>query len=230
MCILLTDSKFGAAFFEHRYLSHLLGIHLVEGSDLYVGYDSRIMAKGLDGDFPVDLIYRRVEDLEILVPGLTDAYLNGKVVLVNGMGTSAAADKLVFKWVPDMIRHYLGEEPILEKATSYDLPDTESRKYVLENLVVKTRQVYGGLGAYIMPDLAGEFRTNLARNIIEQPRMFIAQETLDFSRQLIFDEESGAFEERYIDLRVFAVQNGRGEATAFPGGLTRVSQGQQPHH
>ena len=227
MCILLTDSKFGAAFFEHRYLSHLLGIPLVEGSDLYVGYDGRIMAKGLDGDFPVDLIYRRVEDLEIFVPGLTDAYLNGKVVLINGMGASAVADKLVFKWVPDMIRHYLGEEPILEKATSYDLQDTESRRYVLdnlENLVVKTRQGYGGLGVYIMPDLAGEFRTNLARNIIEQPRMFIAQETLDFSRQLIFDEESGEFEERYIDLRVFAVQNGRGEATAFPGGLTRVSR------
>ena len=148
MCILLTDSKFGAAFFEHRYLSHLLGIPLVEGSDLYVGYDGRIMAKGLDGDFPVDLIYRRVEDLEILVPGLTDAYLDGKVVLVNGIGASAAADKLVFKWVPDMIRHYLGEEPILEQATSYDLQDTESRKYVLdnlENLVVKTRQGYGGL-------------------------------------------------------------------------------------
>ena len=227
VCVLLSDSKFGAAFFEHRYLSQLLGIPLVEGSDLYVGYDGRILAKGLDGDFPVDLIYRRVEDLEIFVPGLTDAYLNGKVVLVNGMGTSAADDKLVFKWVPDMIRHYLGEEPILDQAVSYDLQDAESRKYVLDNLeslVVKTRQGYGGLGVYIMPDLGGEFRTNLARSIIEQPRMFIAQETLDFSKHLIFDEESGEFEERYIDLRVFAVQNGRGEATAFPGGLTRVSR------
>ena len=132
MCILLTESKFGAAFFEHRYLSHLLGIPLVEGSDLYVGYDARIMANGLDGDFPVDLIYRQVEDLEIFVPGLTDAYLNGKVVLVNGMGASAAADKLVFKWVPDMIRHYLGEEPILEQAASYYLPDTESRKVTVQ--------------------------------------------------------------------------------------------------
>ncbi|MYC30447.1 MAG: circularly permuted type 2 ATP-grasp protein [Chloroflexi bacterium] len=227
VCVILTDSKFGAAFFEHRYLSELLGIPLVEGSDLYVGYDGRIMVKGLDGDSPVDLIYRRVEDLEIFVPGLTDAYLNGKVALVNGMGTSAADDKLVFKWVPEMIRHYLGEEPILDQATSYDLQDSESRKYVLdnlENLVVKTRQGYGGLGVYILPDLGGEFRANLARNIIEQPRMFIAQETLDFSRHLIFDEESGAFEDRYIDLRVFAVQNGRGEATAFPGGLTRVSR------
>ena len=75
-----------------------------------------------------------------------------------------------------------------------------------------------------MPDLAGEFRTNLARNIIEQPRMFIAQETLDFSRHLIFDEGNCKFEERYIDLSSFAVQNGSGEATAFQGGLTRVSR------
>ena len=227
VCVLLTDSKFGAAFFEHRYLAELLGIPLVEGSDLYVGYDGRVMLRSLDGDSPVDLIYRRVEDLEIFVPGLTDAYLQGKVVLVNGMGTSAADDKLVFKWVPEMIRHYLGEDPILEQAVSYDLQDAESRKYVLDNLnnlVVKTRQGYGGLGVYIMPDLGGEFRTSLARNIIEQPRMFIAQETLDFSRHLIFDEETGEFEDRYIDLRVFAVQNGRGEATAFPGGLTRVSR------
>lgn len=226
VCVLLTDSKLGAAFFEHRYLSELLGLPLVEGSDLYVGYDGRIMARRLDGDIAVDLIYRRVEDLEIFVPGLTEAYLQGRVALVNGMGTSAADDKLVFMWVPEMIRHYLGEEPILDQAVSYDLRDATSRKYVLdnlENLVVKTRQGYGGLGVYIMPDLAGEFRANLARNIIEQPRTFIAQETLDFSRHLIFDEASGEFEERYIDLRVFAVQNGRGEATAIPGGLTRVS-------
>ena len=147
--------------------------------------------------------------------------------MVNGMGTSAADDKLVFMWVPEMIRHYLGEEPILEQAVSYDLQDDESRKYVLDNLdkmVVKTRQGYGGMGVYVMPDLGGDYRTNLARSIIEEPRVFIAQETLDFSRHLIFDDETGEFEERYIDLRVFAVQNGRGEATAFPGGLTRVSK------
>lgn len=227
VCVLLTDSKFGAAFFEHRYLSELLGIPLVEGSDLYVGYDGRVMVKGLDGDTPVDLIYRRVEDLEIFVPGLTDAYLNGQVVLVNGMGTSAADDKLTFMWVPEMIRHYLGEEPILSQAVSYDLQDAASRHYVLDNLdklVVKTRQGYGGIGVFIMPDLEGNYRNNLARNIIEQPRAYIAQETLDFSRHLVFDEQTGSFEERYIDLRVFAVQNGRGETTAFPGGLTRVSR------
>ena len=225
-CVLLTDSKFGAAFFEHRYLADLLGIPLVEGSDLHIGADGRVYARNVDGDAAVDLIYRRVEDLEIFLPGLTEAYLQGKVVLVNGMGTSAADDKLVFLWVPEMIRHYLGEEPILQQAPSYDLNQTESLRYVLENLdrlVLKIRQGYGGLGVYIMPDLDVSYRSRMARNIIEQPRAYIAQETLDFSRHLIFDEATGSFEERYVDLRVFAVQNGRGEAHAFPGGLTRVA-------
>ena len=227
VCVLLTDSKFGSAFFEHRYLSELLNIPLVEGSDLYIGSEGDVRMKTIDGDVHVDLIYRRVEDLEIFVPGLTDAYLNGKVVLVNGMGTSVADDKLTFLWVPDMIRHYLDEEPILEQAVSYDLDDADSRAYVLENLdkmVLKTRQGYGGLGVYIMPDLAGNYRAPLARQIIENPRAMIAQETIDFSQHVIFDDEAGEYDERFIDLRVYAVQNGRGEATALPGGLTRVSQ------
>ena len=226
-CALLTDSKFGSAFFEHRYLSELLDIPLVEGSDLYIGYEGDVRMKTLDGDVHVDLIYRRVEDLEIFVPGLTDVYLNGKVVLVNGMGTSVADDKLVFLWVPDMIRHYLGEEPILDQAVSYDLDDPASRAYVLENLdkmVLKTRQGYGGLGVFIMPDLGGSYHAQLARQIIENPRAMIAQDTIDFSQHVIYDEEAGEFDERYIDLRVYAVQNGHGEATAFPGGLTRVSR------
>ena len=228
LCALLTDGKFGSAFFEHRYLSELLGIPLVEGGDLYIGYDGGVWMKTMDGDVRVDLIYRRVEDLEIFVPGLTDAYLGGKVALVNGMGTSVADDKLVFMWVPDMIRRYLGEEPILGQAKSYDLADAESRAHVLENLdkmVVKTRQGYGGLGVFIMPDIGGGFRTQLARRIIESPHSMIAQDTVEFARHLIFDEAAGEYAERYIDLRVYAVQNGHGEAVAFPGGLTRVSSG-----
>ena len=103
-CVLLTDSKYGAAFFEHRYVSELLGITLVEGSDLYIGLNGRVFARAMGGDFEVDLIYRRIEDLELFVPGLTEAYLNHKVVLVNALGTGACDDKLVFLWVPDMIR------------------------------------------------------------------------------------------------------------------------------
>ena len=227
VCVILTDSKLGSAFFEHRYLSELLGIPLVEGSDLYIGANGRVWGHAIDGDFEVDLIYRRVEDLELFVPGLTEAYLNHKVVLVNAMGTGAGDDKLVFLWVPDMIKTYLGEEAILEQATSYDLRSPANRQYVLQNLdslVLKTRQGYGGLGVFIMPDLDKGYRSRLSQQLIEQPQVFIAQETLDFSQHLVFDEFSGEFEERYVDLRVFAVQNGRGEVTVFPGGLTRVSE------
>lgn len=227
VCVLLTDSKFGSAFFEHRYLSELLGIPLVEGSDLYIGHNGRVWVRCLDGDFEVDLVYRRVEDLELFVPGLTEAYLDHKVVLVNALGTGAGDDKLVFLWAPDMIKAYLGEEAILEQARSYDLRSAENRQYVLQNLdrlVLKTRQGYGGLGVFIMPDLDKGYRSRLSQQLIEQPQVFIAQETLDFSRHLVFDETRGEFEERHVDLRVFAVQNGRGEVTVFPGGLTRVSE------
>ena len=169
-CVLLTDCKFGAAFFEHRYLSELLGIALVEGPDLYVGANGRIWARAMGGDFEVDLIYRRVEDLELFVPGLTDAYLEHKVVLVNALGTGACDDKLVFLRVPEMIDRYLGEAPILEQAVSYDLRSTENRQYVLQNLdklVLKTRQGYGGLGVFIMPDLRLTYRNRLAQQLIE---------------------------------------------------------------
>ena len=126
--------------------------------------------RSIDGDFEVDLIYRRVEDLELFVPGLTEAYLNHQVVLVNAMGTGACDDKLVFLWVPDMIKAYLGEDAILEQATSYDLRSPANRQYVLQNLdrlVLKTRQGYGGLGVFIMPDLDKGYRSRLSQQLIE---------------------------------------------------------------
>jgi uncharacterized circularly permuted ATP-grasp superfamily protein len=224
--VILTDGCFGAAFFEHRYLSELLGIPLVEGSDLQVGKDGRVCARTLDGEFEVDVIYRRVEDLELFVPGLHRAYLQNKVVLVNALGTGVVDDKLVFLWVPDMISHYLNEEPILRQATSYHLMSAANRRFVLENmdrLVLKTREGYGGHGVFIMPDMSVDERASLSRKIASNQEAFVAQEMLDFSKHFIFNEGAGEFEERYIDLRVYSVQNGRGEVSVIPGGLTRVS-------
>ena len=221
-CVLLTDSKYGSSFFEHRYLSELLGVPLVEGSDLYIGANGRVWAKAMGGDFEVDLIYRRVEDLELFVPGLTEAYLDHKVVLVNALGTGACDDKLVFLWVPEMIKSYLGEEAILEQAVSYDLREPENRQYVLQNLeslVLKTRQGYGGLGVFIMPDLGAMYRARLTQQLIEQPQAFIAQDTLDFSQHLVFDESVGELQERYVDLRVFALQNGTEKSPCSRGVL-----------
>ena len=225
--VLLTDGKYGSAFFEHRYLSDLLGIPLVEGTDLYVGPDGRVYARTLDEDVAVDVVYRRVEDLDLFVPGLREAYLDGKVVLVNGIGTGAADDKLVFLWVPDMIERYLGESPVLEQAQSYNLADADSRRYTLENLdslVIKTRQGYGGLGVFVMPDLGEGYKSRVANNILQNPLMFIAQETLDFSQHIVFNEETRSLEPHHVDLRVFAVQSGDGSVSVFPGGLTRVAQ------
>ncbi len=225
--VLLTDGKYGSAFFEHRYLSELLDIPLVEGPDLYVAPDGYVYARTLDADVKVDIIYRRVEDLDLFVPGLGDAYLNGKVVLVNGIGTGAADDKLVFLWVPDMIRRYLGQEAILTQATSYNPADADSRRFMLENLeslVIKTRQGYGGLGVFVMPDLGEGYKARVANNILQNPLSFIAQETLDFSQHMVFNEETRSLEPHHVDLRVFAVQSGDGTVSVFPGGLTRVAQ------
>ncbi len=232
---LLTDGKFGSAFFEHRYLSDLLGIPLVEGSDLYVGQDGRVYARTLDSHTPVDVIYRRVEDLDMFVPGLRDAHLSGKVALVNGFGAGAADDKLTFAWVPKMIERYLGESPILPQARTYNLLDMGDRSFSvgnLDDLVIKSRHGYGGSGVYVMPDLPPERRAEAARLALGDPESYVVQETLDFSRHVVFNErggeregeENGALDHRHIDLRVFAVQDGDGAVTVFPGGLTRVAR------
>jgi uncharacterized circularly permuted ATP-grasp superfamily protein len=225
--VILTDGKLGSAFFEHRYLSELLRVPLVEGSDLFIDGSGYVHAKTADGIIKVDVIYRRVQDLEIFVPGLTEAYRKNKVILVNAMGTGVADDKLVFLWVPDMIRKYLGQEPILGHAKSYNLLDTQSRRYALRNmdsLVFKVREGYGGLGVYIMPEMGPEHRQTLSQQVIEKPQAFIAQETLDFSKHVSLNEMTGSLEERYVDLRVYAVQDGDERVTVFPGGLTRVSR------
>ena len=225
--VLLTDGKYGSAFFEHRFLSEELDIPLVEGPDLYVGPDGFVYARTLDQDARVDVIYRRVEDLDLFVPGLGEAYLDGKVALVNGIGTGAADDKLVFLWVPQMIQRYLGQTPILEQATSHNPADPESRRFMLENLeslVIKTRQGYGGLGVFVMPDLGEGYKARMANNILQNPLAFIAQETLDFSQHMVFNEQTRALEPHHVDLRVFAVQSGDGTVSVFPGGLTRVAQ------
>lgn len=225
-CVLLTDGRYGSAFFEHRYLSDLLGIPLVEGADLYVGHDGRVYARTLDGDYAVDLVYRRVEDLEMFVPGLREAYLDRRVVLVNAIGTGVGDDKLVFTWAPQMIERYLGESPVLEQARSYNLTDAQDRRYALENLerlVIKARQGYGGIGVFVMPDLGAAYKTRVAHQILDNPDAFIAQETLDFSQHVVLNGQTGALEPRHVDLRVFAVQGADGQVTVFPGGLTRVA-------
>lgn len=224
--VILTDGKQGAAFFEHRYLSELLGVPLVEGQDLYRDAEGGIRARTLDGDLPVDVVYRRVEDLDTFVPGLRQAHKEGKVALANAAGSGAADDKLVFMWVPEMIRHYLGEEPILRQPESHNLLDEDSRAYTLEHLdelVVKARGGYGGFGVTVGPELSAAELDKTRGLLIERPEEYIGQRMLDFSKHLILDREAGGFAERHVDLRVFSIQNARGEVAVPVGGLTRVA-------
>ena len=117
-----------------------------------MGHDARVYARTIDGDIPVDVIYRRVEDLDMFVPGLRDAYLDHKVVLVNGTG--AADDKLVFLWVPEMVERATSAKSRCWSRPSYNLQDPEKRRYEnLDGLLIKARQGYGGLGVFVMPDL-----------------------------------------------------------------------------
>ena len=148
-------------------------------------------------------------------------------MLVNAMGAGARDDKLVFLWVPDMIKAYLGEEPILEQATSCDLRSWENRHCVLPNLGslgLETRHGYGGSGVFVMPDLDKGHRSPRSQQLSEEHQFFIAPETLDFSQHLVFDENRDEFEARHVDLCLFALRNGWGEVTVFPSGLTRVSE------
>jgi uncharacterized circularly permuted ATP-grasp superfamily protein len=175
----------------------------------------------------VDVFYRRVEDLDLFVPGLAGAYPNGKGVLFNGIGKGAADDKLVFLWVPRMFERYLGQVAALERRPATIRRRQRSRRYVLENLddlVIKTRQGYGGLGVIVMRDLGEGYKARVANSILQNPLMFIAQETLDFSQQMVFNGEIQSLEPQLVDLRVFAVQSGNGTVSLFPGGLTRVAQ------
>ncbi len=224
--VILTDSKYGAAFFEHRYLSELLKIPLVEGHDLYRDPEGRIRARTLDGDFVVDVVYRRVEDIERFVPGMRQSYREGRVGLVNALGTGAADDKLVFRWVPDMIRHYLGEEPILRQAETHNLLDESTRRHVLGNLdslVIKSRAGYGGFGVAIGPELSSGQREEVEFKVSNHPEAYVGQEIIDFSKHLVFDGASGQVVERYVDLRVFSIQDGDGVVTVPVSPLTRVS-------
>ena len=119
------------------------------------------------------------------------------------------------------------KRPILEQAASYNLADADSRRYVLanlENLVIKTRQGYGGLGVFVMPDLGEGYKAQIANSILQNPMSFIAQETLDFSQHMVFNEHTGKLEPHHVDLRIFAVQSGDGAVSVFPGRLTRVAQ------
>lgn len=230
--VLLTPGVYNSAYYEHTFLARLMGIELVEGRDLLV-HDNVVYMRTTGGLRRVDVIYRRIDDdfLDPLafrpdsvlgVPGLLNAYRAGNVALANAIGTGVADDKAVYSYVPQIIRYYLHEEPVLSNIETYLLSNEEHQKYVvehLEELVVKAVGESGGYGMLIGPHSTGAQREEFRRAILSNPRNYIAQPTLALSRgPCIID---GEIEPRHLDLRPFILNGDR--VTIVPGGLTRVA-------
>lgn len=230
--VLLTPGVFNSAYFEHTYLARQMGIDLVEGRDL-VTHDNIVYMRTTDGLKRVDVIYRRVDDdfSDPLVfrpdsmlgcAGLFNAYRAGNVTVTNAFGTGVADDKALYAYVPRIIRYYLGEDPILPNVETYLMTDEKERKHVLANLgklVVKAVGESGGYGMLIGPHSTSAQREEFARRIEANPRNYIAQPTLDFSRApcLIGNH----LEPRHVDLRPYILFGDK--VNIVPGGLTRVA-------
>ena len=229
---LLTPGVYNSAYFEHAYLARQMGIELVEGRDLIV-HDNIVYMRTTGGLKRIDVIYRRIDDdyLDPLafqrgstlgVAGLLNAYRSGNVALANAIGTGVADDKAIYTYVPAIIRYYLGEEAILPNVETHLLSDETQRKYALEHLdelVIKAVGESGGYGMLIGPYSTAVQRAEFRRQVIANPRNYIAQPTLALSRApCVIDNQ---IEPRHVDLRPFVLF---GEyVTIVPGGLTRVA-------
>lgn len=230
--VVLTPGIYNSAYYEHSFLAQQMGVELVQGRDLIVK-DGFVYMRMTDGYQRIDVIYRRIDDdfidpkafrkdSMLGVPGLMDVYRNGRVALANAPGTGVADDKAIYAYVPQMIKYYLTEEPILPNVPTHLCADPEARKYVLANLdklVVKATNEAGGYGMLIGPHSTKEEQAEFADKISENPRNYIAQPTLSLSRvpTLVGDK----FEGRHVDLRPYILYGK--EIWILPGGLTRVA-------
>ena len=231
--VVLTPGIFNSAYFEHSFLAQRMGAELVEGPDLIVADDDCVYMKTVEGLSRVDVIYRRIDDLfldpdafnseSVLgVKGLMRAWQKGNVALANAPGAGIADDKVVYTYVPEMIRYYLGEDPILPNVPSYMCADKKQRQHVLqniENLVVKPANESGGYGMYIGPRETKRRTAEMKRLVRSNPRNYIAQPIVNLSTVPTLCEN--AIEPRHVDLRPFILQGSKSYVTA--GGLTRVA-------
>jgi uncharacterized circularly permuted ATP-grasp superfamily protein len=230
--VLLTPGRFNSAYFEHTFLAQQMGIELVEGQDLFVR-NGFVYMRTTSGAQQVDVIYRRLDDhfLDPLafrsdsmlgVPGLMAAYRLGNVVISNAIGTGVADDKSIYPYVPDMIKFYLGEEPILKNVPTWQCHKADDLAYVLSHLpelVVKEVHGAGGYGMLVGPTSSKKEIADFKKILEANPSNYIAQPTLSLSTCPTFVEEGVA--PRHIDLRPFVLV-GR-DVRMVPGGLTRVA-------
>ena len=230
--VLLTPGVYNSAYFEHCFLARQMGIPIVEGRDLVV-QDASVYMRTTAGLLPVDVIYRRIDDdfldpsvfrpdSMLGVPGLVAAYRAGNVALANSIGTGVADDKVIYAFIPKVIKYYLDQEPILPNVATYLASDPAERKFILENmakLVVKSANEAGGYGMLIGPASTKEEIDDFRSKVAANPRNFIAQDPIMLSRAPTWCD--GRLEGRHIDLRPYVLC---GEKTfVTPGGLTRVA-------
>ncbi|TDQ31541.1 circularly permuted type 2 ATP-grasp protein [Zeaxanthinibacter enoshimensis] len=234
-CVVITPGMYNSAYYEHSYLAKAMGVELVEGRDLYVENDFVYM-KTINGPKKVDVIYRRVDDLfidplefradsSLGVPGLFSAYRKGNVCLANAPGTGVADDKAVYTYMPEIIKYYLDEEPILNNVHTYHCSRPEELKYVLEHiseLVVKPVDESGGYGISIGNKLSKQEIAEVREQIKKEPRKYIAQPIMSLSVHPTYIDESQSFEQRHVDLRTFTLL-GHNEEFVLKGGLSRVA-------
>ncbi len=234
-CVVITPGMFNSAFYEHSYLAKTMGVELVEGRDLFVENDFVYM-KTIKGPEKVDVIYRRIDDpfLDPLefnpdsslgVPGLFAAYKKGNVTLANAPGTGVADDKAVYTYMPEIIKYYLNEEPILNNVHTYHCSRQEELKFVLENihkLVIKPVDEAGGYGISIGNRLSKQEIEDVKTQVKASPRKYVAQPIMSLSVHPTYIDDSESFEQRHVDLRTFTIL-GKDKEFVLKGGLTRVA-------
>jgi uncharacterized circularly permuted ATP-grasp superfamily protein len=249
--VVLTPGPFNSAYFEHSFLARSMGLELVEASDLFV-QASEVFMKTTRGPCKVDVIYRRTDDAyldpefyrpdSVLgVPGLMRAYTAGQVALANAPGNGVADDKAIYAYVPDLIRFFLDEDPILAQVPTYVCTRANDRKYVVEHLgelVVKAVDEAGGYGMLMGPQSTAAEREQFRQQILADPRRYVAQPRIELSTCPTWIADRRCLEPRRVDLRPFTLTSrvGAGPRTAggaagkpatkswvLPGGLTRVA-------
>jgi uncharacterized circularly permuted ATP-grasp superfamily protein len=233
--VVLTPGPYNSAYFEHSFLARMMGLELVEPADLYVD-DDRVWLRTTRGPRRVHVIYRRIDDAFIDpdvfrsdsllgVRGLVRAYAKGHVSLANALGNGVADDKAVYAFVPDMIRFYLAEEPILAQVPTYVCARPEDRAYVVEHLdrlVVKAVDEAGGYGMLMGPTASLAERAAFRERIEAEPRRFVAQERIELSTCPTWDGQKRKLVSRRIDLRPYVLTSPEGR-WVLPGGLSRVA-------
>ncbi len=233
--VVLTPGPFNSAYFEHSFLARSMGIELVEASDLFVSGD-QVFVKTTLGPRRVHVIYRRTDDAYIDpeffrpdsmlgVPGLMRAWAAGKVTLANAPGNGVADDKAIYPYVPDLIRFFLDEEPIIEQVPTFVCARPADRDYVLahlDQLVVKAVDEAGGYGMLMGPEASAAELDMFRERIISDPRRYIAQHRVELSTSPTWVAEERRIEPRRIDLRPF-ILTGKSGSWVLPGGLTRVA-------